>query len=162
MSDKTTQTPPASQEKALLRVWVRARIAQVSDEMAASSAEATADASIHQLAERLCHTELDKTQIRGLETLAYTTNKISDITDWLKKQIGRDAKNQRWGKDKIGADVIIALTELRKKANGIVGAVPEEFRNAVDSDLSRRVHLDLCREFAKHLAAEFLYLKKEA
>jgi hypothetical protein len=43
------------------------------------------------------------------------------------------------------------VNELRSKGNAF----------ASDPDLERQVHLRLCREFIKHLAAHFEYLKAE-
>ncbi|MBI3013675.1 MAG: hypothetical protein HYY65_01115 [Candidatus Tectomicrobia bacterium] len=140
--------------KALLRVAVRAAIARASDQQ-------LEDARPRILAERLTKTSLRNAQIRSLENLAYTTDKVSDITDFLKKQIGRDARSHGWAKESVGREVIAVLESLRQKADEIVN---DERAHAadLDADLPRRVHLDLCREFVKHLAAEFMYRKREA
>jgi len=141
-------------QRALLRVALRASIARASDEQ-------LEDARPRVLAERLAKTELDNSQIRNLENLAYTTDKISDITDLLKKLIGRDTRGRRWAKDNVGQEVIGALEALRTEADRIVGELRERYGGAVDADLPRRVHLDLCREFVKHLTAEFMLRKRE-
>lgn len=151
MSEKTA----FSQQdlKALLRVVLRAAIARASDEQ-------VEDARPRILAERLTTTSLKNAQIRSLENLAYTTEKVSDITDFLKKQIGRDARSHGWAKEKVGHEVIAALELLRQKAEEIVNEQRKHVAD-IDADLPRQVHLDLCREFVKHLTAEFMYRKRE-
>jgi hypothetical protein len=111
------------------------------------------------LAQRLVKTKLDNSQIRNLENLAYTTDKISDITDLLKKLIGRDSRGRGWASENTGQEVIAALEGLRPEADKIVRNIPDHMRGAIDADLPRRVHLELCREFVKHLTAEFMYNK---
>lgn len=143
MSTPKTLSP---EEHRRLLASLRAEIARVSDEQ-------VTEGRPRHLASRLTQTELDKSQIRNLENLAYTTDKISDITDLLKKLIGRDTRGKRWAKDNIGLEVIGALESLRGEADKIAA-------NQLDADLPRRVHLELCREFVKHLAAEFIYQKK--
>jgi hypothetical protein len=154
MNDKESLAK-RERQKVLLRVELRAAIACASDEQAEQSRPRL-------LAERLTNTDLDKSQIRNLENLAYTTNKVSDITDLLKKLIGRDSKERRWAKENAGQDVIAALEALRADADRIVKGISEHAQGEIDPDLARRVHLELCREFIKHLAAEFMFHKREA
>ncbi|MBZ0161053.1 MAG: hypothetical protein K8G79_13135 [bacterium] len=151
MSEKTGFSQ--QERKALLRVALRAAIARASDQQ-------LEDARPRILAERLTRTSLKNTQIHSLENLAYTTDKISDITDFLKKQIGRDARSHGWAKENVGHEVIAALELLRQKADEIVNEERTHVAD-IDADLPRRVHLDLCREFVKHLTAEFMYRKRE-
>ncbi len=108
---------------------------------------------------QLIGTKLDKTQVRGLEVLASTTDKVSDITDWLKLRVGRDSKGEGWAKDGIGRDLVTVLENLRNDAKTIVAELSRTY--IVDPDLERQVHLRLCREFLRHLAAHFEYLKVE-
>lgn len=145
---------PYKRDHALLRVALRGAIARASDEQLEQSRPRL-------LAERLAKTRLDNAQIRNLENLAYTTDKVSDITDLLKKLIGRDSRGRGWANDNLGEEVIAALVALRAEADQIVKNIPDQLRGAVDDDLPRRVHLDLCREFVKHLTAAFMYHKRE-
>ena len=148
-------------QEVALRVALERAIARKSDDY---------DQSARRYADQLVGTKLDKTQIRGLETLASTTDKVSDITDWLKLRIGRDSGRDRWAQEGIGRDLVNELEGLRRDAKEIVdklrvgeGRVGEGNASAypVDPDLERQVHLRLCREFLKHLAAHFEYLKAE-
>jgi hypothetical protein len=142
-----------TREQALLRVTLRGAIARASDEQLEQT-------SIKYLAQQLATTGLDPSQVRNLENLAYTTDKVSDITDLLKKLVGRDGQRKKWANDNVGQELIAALEALRVEADKIVTNIPDQLRGAVDADLPRRVHLELCREFVKHLAAEFLYKTK--
>ena len=145
-----------SVQEVALRVALERAIARKSDEY---------DRRAREYADRLTSTKLDKTQVRGLETLASTTDKVSDITDWLKLRVGWDSKREGWAKDGVGRDLVTELEGLRRDARKIVDElrVGEGIALAypVDPDLERQVHLRLCREFLKHLAAHFEYLKAE-
>lgn len=110
-------------------------------------------------ASRLTRTRLDKTQVRGLETLASTTDRVSDIIDWLKLRVGRDTGRDRWAKDNIGRDLVAELEGLRNDARRIVDNLSKTY--SLDADQERQVHLRLCREFLRHLAAHFEYLRAE-
>jgi hypothetical protein len=134
-------------QEVALRVALEHAIARKSDEY---------DQRVREYADRLTGTKLDKTQVRGLETLASTTDKVSDITDWLKLRVGRDSGRERWAKEGIGRDLVTELEGLRNDAKKIVQELSQR-----DPDLERQVHLRLCREFLKHLAAHFEYLKAE-
>jgi hypothetical protein len=133
-----------------LRVALDREIARTSDGY---------DKRAREYASRLTGTRLDKTQVRGLEVLACTTDKVSDITDWLKLRVGRDSNRDRWAKDGVGRDLLSALEGLRNDAQKIVAALSKTY--SLDADQERQVHLRLCREFLKHLAAHFEYLKAE-
>lgn len=142
-------------QEARLRAYVRAQIARLSDQQMDER-----DDRIRGFAERLTGTRVDMAQMRNLETLAYTTDKVSDITDLVKRSIGRDLASRGWARDNIGVDVLTALEALRADAKKVVAGLRDEFSDLPDDDdLVRRVHLELCREFAMHLTAEFLYRK---
>jgi len=135
------------------RVALEQAIAQKSDEY---------DEKAVEHADLLLQTDLDKSQIRGLETLAYTTDKVSDVTDWLKVRVGRDSKGKGWAREGIGRDIVNYVTSLRSDAEQIVGRLRKAGLSPQnDPDLTRRVHLRLIREYLKHLAAHFEYRSTE-
>jgi len=140
---------PAFQDMAL-RVALDRDVARTSDGY---------DKRAQEYASRLTGTRLDKTQVRGLESLACTTDKVSDITDWLKLRVGRDSGRDRWAKDGVGRDLLSEFDGLRNDAQKIVAALSKTY--SLDTDQERQVHLRLCREFLKHLAAHFEYLQAE-
>jgi len=95
-----------------------------------------------------------------LETLTYTTDKVSDVTDWLKLRVGRDEKRDRWARKGIGRELLATLERLRDDAREIADEVKREHPLPdKDIDLERQVHLRLIREYLKHLAAHFEYVK---
>lgn len=120
------------------------------------------DGRAKEYAERLTQTKLDKTQVRGLEVLAYTTDKVSDVTDWLKSRVGRDDKRDTWGKEGVGRDLVAVLEGLHENAQSIADQMKKTYPlQEEDPDLERQVHLKLIREYLKHLAAHFEYAKVE-
>lgn len=127
------------------RLRLRHEIAAVSDRYADRAIE---------LAEQMQNEKKKPTptQVRGLENVAYSTDKVSDIFDLVKKQTGRE----RWSLE-LGESLLAELGECQRDARHIAGAVDPE-----DSDLPRRVHLLLCREFIKHLSAHFIFLSKRS
>ncbi len=138
----------------LLQLAIRREIARTSDDISSlvqEPAEIMAQAP-----------KLDITQVRNLENLAYCTDKVSDITDLLKQQIGRPKSDERWRFREIGDMVMAHLATLRARAGQIVESLgqTEHYQQVIDNDLVRRIHLELCREYVKHLTAEYLYRKQ--
>ena len=157
---------PNKQQSFLLRAALKIEIARLSDEIALTETEEgerspdlSAVPAPALLAEEMMKADIKTSQVRNLETIAYTSDKISDITDLLKKVVGRDTKSEHWGKGQVGKRIIQALEELRKTARTIASALKQRYPQAFDDDLARRVHLALCREYIKHLAAHYLYQK---
>ena len=133
---------------------MRHRVAQESDRMAISAS---------QLADRLAEIprdKLDLTAVRNVENVAYSTDKVSDLTDLLKKLIGRDGRGERWARAGAGQSLLSTLEELRHQANQIADLL-RKYGPAYDDDLPRRIHLLLCREYVRHLVANFEYLRSE-
>jgi hypothetical protein len=143
-------------QEAATRVQEMARRVALERAIARKSDEYDGRARAH--AEKLVQTDLDKTQVRGLETLAYTTDRVSHVFDWLKVRIGRDEKRKRWAKGGIGNKLLIKLEELRDDAQDLAIQVRESHPlPEKGNDLERQVHLRLIREYLKHLAAHFEY-----
>jgi hypothetical protein len=123
----------------VLRMKLRRRIAELSDRYYQQ-----ADA----IAKQMVTAEIKAAQIKTIENVAYSTDKVSDILDLLKTRIGRD---RRWRK--VGEELLAVLGRLRGDADPLA----QEMRPS-EADLARQIHLKLCREFLKHLAAHFTYL----
>jgi hypothetical protein len=154
MTQVNSEQQKRQRQERLLRLAVRREVGKASDKLAPE---------VQTPAESMTRApKLDTTQVRKLENLAYSTDKVSDITDFLKRQIGRSAHRERWRYDQVGLMVLDALTDLRRQAERIVKELRDnqDLSMAVDDDLPRRVHLALCREYVKHLVAEFLYRAK--
>ena len=143
------KTLPQEQQKALARVAIKRTVAQASD---ALFEEAQGPA------EKLRRAGLDTGQIRNLENIAYSTDRLSDIYDFLKKQMGRPGDlGKKWRYQGVGQELLDTLIGLRKQARDTVKGVPQEYAQGVDEDTERQVHLMLCREYLKHIAAHYLY-----
>lgn len=156
MSAQKSLTP--EQQRALARLAIKRAVAQASD-----SLFETAQGP----AEKLQQAGLDTSQIHNLENIAYSTDRLSDIYDFLKKQMGRPGKlGQQWRHQGVGQELLDMLTGLRKRAREIVEGdkkdktkgVKQQYPQGVDEDTERQVHLMLCREYLKHVAAHFLYM----
>ncbi len=145
----TQKSLSQEQQRALARLAIKRAVARVSD-----SLFETAQGPV----EKLQQAELDTSQIRNLENIAYSTDRLSDIYDFLKKQMGRPGRlGQQWRHQGVGQELLDILTGLRKRACAIVKGIPQEYSQGVDEDTERQVHLMLCREYLKHVAAHYLY-----
>lgn len=131
-----------------LETTIRAAIARISDRYQSSA---------RNLAAQLAGAQLGSIEVRALARLASTTDKISDITDYLKFRVGQDFERKSWGRNGIGRDLVTTLESLRADAERIVAKLPRSY--PIDPDLVRQVHLRLCREFINHLVAHFEYLQ---
>ena len=110
------------------------------------------------IAEAMVEANLKNTQIKGLQTLAYTTDKISDVVDWIKIRVGRDEKRNGWAKNSIGSGLLgILYQELREDANKIVEELGET--ESLPEGPQRQIHLRLIREYLTHVSAHFEYIK---
>lgn len=151
MSDQN-QVEKARQE-ALARLAIRQAVARASDGLFEDAQGP---------AEKLQAAGLDTGQIRNLENIAYSTDRLSDIYDFLKKQMGRPGKlGQQWRHEGVGQELLETLTGLRKQARKIVQSVEKELQEdlpeGVHEDTERQVHLMLCQEYLKHVAAHYQY-----
>ncbi len=98
------------------------------------------------------------TQVRNLENIAYSTDRLSDIYDFLKKQMGRPGKlGEHWRHEGVGRELLDSLTWLRKQARKIANDVKDKHAQGVNDDTERQIHLTLCREYVKHVAAHYQY-----
>jgi hypothetical protein len=162
--------PGQDQDERLLLLAVRREISQVSDKDELMAA-------IQDRAKRLVQArKLDNAQVRNLENIAYSTEKISDITDYLKQQIGRSNSNERWRYQDVGQDILTDLTGqnlptepmdkprflMRAQVEEIVGRLSDKYSQAWSDELRRRIYLGLCREYVRHLTANYLYLTTQA
>ena len=110
----------------------------------------------NEFAEKLSSTKVNRSNVRGLETLAWSTESVADILDYIRVRVGRDNKNREWGKNNIGIDLANYLEGLQKDAAKFCGQL-----NADNQDNIRQLHLEYCREFIKHLAALHEFHVKE-
>jgi hypothetical protein len=102
-----------------------------------------------------------RAQLTGLETIAESTNKISDIFDYIKKQTARNSSWRQTYKDSPDEGFGVRLkkyldTTLRSRANTMsekklkIGNESEE-----DQRERRRIHLLLMRQFIRQMLVEY-------
>ena len=149
ISDQSTTT----QFEALRQVKQKAAIARISDSLFWGE---NSNFQPRQIGEKLASNNINISQVRSLENIAFTTLKISDILDFLKRQVGRDTRKANWARENIGMQLIKELENLRSPANEVANSLSADASPAVAGDLPRQVHLELCREYIKHLSAEYL------
>ena len=155
MSEEKFLAP--EQQRVMARLAIKRAVAQASDSLFEKAQGP---------AEKLLKAGLDTGQIRNLENIAYSTDRLSDIYDFLKKQMGRPGDlGKKWRHQGVGQELLDTLTHLRKQARAIVRGdektgiegVKQRYPQGVDDDTERQVHLMLCREYLKHVAAHYLY-----
>jgi len=142
-------TATTSETQTSTRLRLRQRVAQVSDRFAEDAGRLAARLESYK-DRSSSKPKIALTQVRGLENVAYTTLKVSDITDYVKKQIGR----RRWPLE-LGEDLLAAFDRLQPEVRRIAKDMGVQ-----DKDLPRQTHLLLCREYVKHLAAHFIYQRR--
>ena len=130
----------------------RALVARESDKMADSARDLAGQMA--------AVTKLELGQVRNVETLAASTDKVSDILDLLKKLIGRDGRGERWAQNGVGQMLLSKLEGLRDDAKKIADQL-RIYDKVFDEDLPRRIQLQLCREYLRHVTAHFEYLRRE-
>lgn len=100
-----------------------------------------------------------RSQITGLENVAAGAIKISDVLDYIKKQVGKEASNQpdkhAWRKNDFGAELLNYLEKnLREQLNHLAITPP-----LTDAAERQRTHLMLIREFVRQVAAHYEFSK---
>ena len=141
-----TQTPTS-------RLAFRQFVAQMGDrfilpkELQQGDGETPFDSAARELAQKMAGTNIKKSTVRGLESLAWSTDSVGDILDYIRIRAGRDTKKEEWGARNIGAELAELLEKLQTEASQHLGEAPPEEVQAL--------HLALCREFIKHLVAFF-------
>jgi len=104
------------------------------------------------LGQRMVKVGLGPSQIRGLETLALSARRFSEIINYIKNQAGKDRKDQ-WSK--IADEVLDHLAQLEKKAKEIGGEDPGVILD---------VKIRLARGWVKQVVSHYLFqdsLKKD-
>lgn len=131
----------------------RAFVAQKGDEYAIETGSGTGKA--HQLAKSFAATKIKNNGMRGLESLAWSTESVADILDFIRIRVGRD---KEWGKQNLGKELSNFLENIPQQ--GDFKTFVKKFSN-LDRSNQRELHLELCRVFIKHLVAHFEFYKKK-
>lgn len=159
---KTKSELSKDQQQMLAQLAIQKAVARKSDERYEKSyGEGITNSPADQLLSAFKGAEKGMTQVRNLENIAYSTGKLSDIYDFLKKQMGRPGDlGQQWRRDGVGQRLLKELSDLRTDAKNIVEEVKKAYQEGIEDDTVRQVHLMLCREYIKHVAAHYQYASK--
>lgn len=102
-----------------------------------------------------------RAQLTGLEGVANSTLKVSDVLDYLKKQTARSKAGEAWrhgnpeGKE-LGPELIDYIRgSLRGRWEGICQSVASDTKQAIAAAEKQKVYLDLIREFLRQVAAQY-------
>ena len=97
-----------------------------------------------------------RSQITGLESIANSTQKASDVFDYIKL---RTARQKEWQQGELGQEILKYLeTDLRGKRDNIyktLGLPPIQSARQQEVSLRQEVYMRLIRAFVAHLAAQY-------
>jgi hypothetical protein len=100
--------------------------------------------------------EKHRSQLTGLENIAESAFKTSDIFDYIKRQ---SARHDHWRKDDFGKELIKKLeTQLVTRRNAICNNVGIGDKIEKDRQERRRVYLLLIRQFIRQMVVQYEYL----
>ena len=98
----------------------------------------------------------NKSQMKKLQNIAFSCNKTVDILDYIKNQTGKDEKKNNWAQKDYGKKLIENLTALARRRDQLVKQL-EEKNYVVEPGEKQKIYLSLCREFIRHMVAQYLY-----
>lgn len=94
-----------------------------------------------------------RSQITGLESVANSTQKVSDVFNYIKL---RTARQSEWRSHNFGQDLLEYLeTTLSQKRDNVVRAVSKH--TSLDKYQQQEVYILLIRAFVAQLAAQYEY-----
>jgi hypothetical protein len=87
--------------------------------------------------EKLNGSEMKENQIRNVVNVAATSESIEEVTNFIRYQIGRDARKNTWGHNSFGKAVIddIAKGQVQFALEAVIKSVPGADRVSVRSEL---------------------------
>jgi hypothetical protein len=102
-----------------------------------------------------------RSQITGLEAIANSSLKVSDVLDYLKKQTARADKDRDWRHRneeqlELGPQLIAFIhNTLKNKRDLICDSVATDTEQPVAEEEKQRTHLALIREFVRQVSAHY-------
>jgi hypothetical protein len=100
-------------------------------------------------------TDSKRAQITGLESIANSALKVTDVFDFIKL---RTARQEEWRKEDWGARLLeFARDSLREQRNDICSTALQVTSSSREA---QEVHLMLIREFVRQLSAHYEYACK--
>ena len=96
-----------------------------------------------------------RNQMTNLENIANSTLKVTDVLDYIKKQVARSENHKIWRKDNFGTRVKEHIEQsLRAQRREICGRLEGIEENSLDG---QRIYLGLIREFVRQLVVHYGY-----
>lgn len=129
-------------------------LSQMGDRFAIAKAGNAESGAADRFAQQLAGTKVQKAGIRGLESLAWSTDSVADLIDYLSMRVGRDRGRHEWASEGVG----VKLAQLLKGLEAHAVKFYEANKSETEDDV-RQLHLDLCREFIKHMTALYEFHK---
>lgn len=97
-----------------------------------------------------------RAQISGLENIAESALKTSDVFDYIKRQT---ARREYWRQDNLGKDLIQALEgDLATSQKRISDGLKISEKTDAGRQERRRIHLLLIRQFVRQMAVHYEFL----
>lgn len=101
-----------------------------------------------------------RSQIKGLENVANSTLKVSDVLDYLKKQTAKSSAGQKWrhsfAQAQLGPALIAFISgDLKTKRDTISNKIAADTGQAANDAEKQQVYLALIREFVRQIAAQY-------
>ncbi len=128
----------------------RRLVANFGDHFALPKPSDRGSGEAQRFAKEFALTKLGKSSLRGLESLAWSTDSVGDILDYIRMRVGRGT----WSTGENLAKVLEGLQNEKKVTDFF-----QSYSEKADETQKRLLHLDLCREFIKHLVAHFEFEK---
>ncbi len=99
--------------------------------------------------------ERHRSQMTGLENIANSTLKVTDVLDFIKKQFAKSKHNEGWRKEDFGIELKKYIEQsLRKRREEICHVLENVEEESVDR---QRIYLRLIREFVRQLVIHYEY-----
>ena len=93
-----------------------------------------------------------RSQMTNLENIANSTLKVSDVLDYIKKQVARSRANESWRKDNLGKQLKDYIEEDIRGHRQRICDMPEI---QTDAAVAQHAYLSLIREFIRQLVVHF-------
>ena len=95
-----------------------------------------------------------RNQLTNLENIANSTFKVTDVLNYIKKQVARAERNKTWRNTSFGVDLKKNIEETLHVRRSRVCQILGIQENSVDG---QRIYLELTREFVRQLVVHYEY-----
>ena len=97
--------------------------------------------------------EKHKAQLKGLENIANSALKVSDVLDYIKRQTGKSKPNEGWKAERFGATLLETIEQnLREDRDRICRTL-----KIISGETKLEVYLTVIREFVKQIVIHYEY-----